>query len=139
MSPKISEKITDALAELMEAFAELQQSVSKSIKDGDDDDDTEENDEDKVMSAEQDEALVAEVRTALESALESEDVSPEEFATLLSSLTEALEEIDPDVFREEATQDVNDETDAEDVDDEDIDLDEEEDLDDEDEDEEDDD
>lgn len=139
MSPKISEKITDALAELMEAFAELQQSVSKSIKDGDDDDDTDENDEDKVMSAEQDEALVAEVRTALESALESEDVSPEEFATLLSSLTEALEEIDPDVFREEATQDVNDETDAEDVDDEDIDLDEEEDLDDEDEDEEDDD
>jgi ribonuclease E len=138
MSPKISEKITDALAELMEAFAELQQSVSKSIKDGDDDDDTDENDEDKVMSAEQDEALVAEVRTALESALESEDVSPEEFATLLSSLTEALEEIDPDVFREEVTQDVNDESDAEDIEDEDIDLDEEEDLDDEDEDDDDD-
>lgn len=54
--------------------------------------------EDLEKEAEIEEAMTTEIRAAVEGFLDTEDYSAEEFASLISHLTEALEEIDPDVF-----------------------------------------
>lgn len=106
MSTKTSEKILDALTLLLEGYSELQRSAQKELGGGkdldeDEDDDDDEDEEEEEVSPEVEAAVVAEIKTTLETVLESEDYSPEAFALVISSLTNALEEIDPDVFESE--------------------------------------
>ncbi len=137
MTAKAAQKIIDGLAQLLEGFAELEQLVAEDFLGSgsaisDDEDET---------KAEIETAIVQEIKAAVESVLESENYETEELATLISAFTEALEEIDPEVFvsPEEIASDDVDEEDL-DVDEDEDDEDEEEDDDeDEDEDEEDDD
>lgn len=126
MATKAGEKIIDALTHLMEAFAELQESYendlipnSKEAFDEDDDDDEEEETEVEVETA-----ITNEIKAALDTVIESEDYAPEEFANLLSCMTSALEEIDPNVFTGGEDQSALDSDDDEDYDD----IDEDEDL-----------
>ncbi|MCB0311292.1 MAG: hypothetical protein KDD42_08655, partial [Bdellovibrionales bacterium] len=50
--------------------------------------------------AEAETALTKEIRAAVEAVIETEDFAPEEFAALITSMTDALEEIDPNIFDE---------------------------------------
>lgn len=124
MATKGAGKIIEALTQLMEGYVELQQAVERDFGGRDSDDDSE-------LSSEVDTAIVTEIRAAVESVMEDEDYSAEEMASVISMLTDALEEIDPDVFdqddEDEAEEEEEDED--EDEDDEDLDLDEEDDTD----------
>lgn len=126
MAMKASEKIIDALTQLMEGFAELQESIEQDfgLRSTDDEDDGEEDPEEEKAEAEQ--AIALEMKTSLENVIETEDFAPEEVASLISSLTAALEEIDPNVFAEDQSIDEPDtyEEDDEDEDYEDLDEDE---------------
>lgn len=149
MTSKATEKIVDALSQLLEGYSELQESLEreynagKATDDDDDDDDTEETE----VNPEVDAAIVTELKSALESVMESEDYGPEEVAQVVSTMTDALQEIDPGIFEQEEEKIVDDEYvaagdddeyDYDDDDDDDIDLDEDDDEeDDDDEDEED--
>ena len=119
MTSKATDKIIDALTELMEGFAELQEAAEKEFK-------TEgvelSEEADEEASAEIDAAVVNEMRAALESVIENEDYSAEEFADVISALTDSLEEIDPGVFVEH---EAGEEDDSDDIDD---DLDDDDDL-----------
>ena len=129
MANKAADKVIDALNQLVEGYYELQQLVADDLCVG-----GEETEEDQMeVDAEVQAALTTEIRAAVETVIESEEISVEDIATVISNLTEAIEEIDPDVFaQEEGEADEDDDLDDLD-DDEDLDL--EEDLDDEDEDE----
>jgi len=124
MTSKAAEKIIEALTQLMEGYCELQEAVENdygsSTKTDDDDDE-----EGGELNAEADAAIVTEMRAAIESVLEAEDYTPDELASIISTLTDALEEIDPEVF----DKDVAEDEDYDDDDDDDIgDYDEEEDY-----------
>ena len=95
MTSKATDKIIEALTELMEGFAELQEAAEKEFKTEGVELSEEADEED---SAEIDAAVVNEMRAALENVIENEDYSAEEFADVISALTDALEEIDPGVF-----------------------------------------
>lgn len=117
---KAAEKIIDALTQLLEGYAELQESLEADFG-------TSASEEEEETSAELDAALVTEVRSALESVIENEDYSAEEVASVISAFTDALQEIDPDVFEDEKEEEDDDEDyddDDEDEDEDDIDLDE---------------
>ena len=124
MTSKPSEKIIDALTQLLEGFSELQEMVETDYgAQATTNDDEGESELDKEIDA----AIVIEIRAAIESVMESEDYSPEEIAAVISTLTDALEEIDPDVFEDE-TEESEEEDEDEDYDDDD-DEDEDDDLD----------
>ena len=112
MATKGAEKIIEALTQLMEGYIELQESVERDFGGREGDDETE-------LSSEVDSALVTEVRAAIESVMEEEDYSAEEFASVISMVTDALEEIDPDVFDQEEEDEEDDEDEDEDEDDDD--------------------
>ena len=99
MTSKQTEKIIEALTQLLEGYSELQEALSSeydsSKKTDDDDDDDDKEDE---ISPEVDNAIVTELKAALETVMESEDFSPEEVAQVITTLTESLEEIDPTVI-----------------------------------------
>lgn len=124
MTDKAAQKIIHALTQLLDGYSELIDSIQSDYEG------TKNTDEDEV-SAEMDAAAVTEMRTAIESVLEAEDLSPEDFAGALSCVTEALEEIDPSVFEPEEEEsvdeddlDADDDDDDDDLDDDDDDLDE---------------
>jgi hypothetical protein len=98
MTKKATGKITDGLAMLMEGFAELQQAVQAEFEV---EDEASEEKEDEEQTAEMEAALVTEVRAAMEFVLEGEECSTEDLATMISSITDALQEIDPEVFEAE--------------------------------------
>jgi len=114
MTSKAAEKIIEALTQLMEGYCELQEAVEAdygAAQAGSDED------EGAELNAEADAALVTEMRAAIESVLEAEDYTPDEFGSIISTLTDALEEIDPDVFEKEvADEDDDDDDDYEDED-----------------------
>jgi 23S rRNA pseudouridine2605 synthase len=112
MSTKAAEKIVEALTQLVEGFAELQEQLEAEYGPEAEDDAGEEEE-----TSDLEDALVTEVRAAVESVIENEDCAPEDLASIISALTGALEEIAPEVFAE-GTQEV-----GEDEEDEDIDLD----------------
>jgi len=119
MSPKPAEKIIEALTQLIQGYSELQESVqaefgSKLL--------TEDEEAESELDREVDAAIVLEMRTAIESVMESEDYAAEEVAAVVSTVTDALEEIEPDVFAEEEDED----DDEDEEEDEDIDFDDEE-------------
>lgn len=99
MAMRAAEKIVDGLIQAMEGFVELQQGIEEEF--------ASENgngyDADKAsseMTEEVDAAIVTELRAAIESVMDSEDYGSDEIAALFSSMSDALEEIDPDVFEE---------------------------------------
>jgi hypothetical protein len=106
MATKSTEKIIEALSLLLEGYAELQEDV------GDDDVDIDDDDEEEETEVSES-GLVHEVRTAIESVMEGEDYSSADIASLLSTVTEALQEIDPSVF-EDAEEEVEEEDEDED-------------------------
>jgi hypothetical protein len=101
MTTKATEKIIDALTQLVEGFAELQEKLEE---DYDPDVETEaadaetESDGDEESASGIGEAMVTEIKAAVESVIENEDCAPEDLASIVSALTDALEEIDPEVF-----------------------------------------
>jgi hypothetical protein len=121
MTTKAAEKIIEALTQLVEGFAELQEQVEQ---DYDPEAQTEESDEgdDSEGAGGLEEALVTEVRAAVESVIENEDCAPEDLATVISALTDALGEIAPEVLAEEEEESEEEEEEYED-DEDDIDLD----------------
>jgi hypothetical protein len=125
MSSKAAEKIVEALTQLVEGFAELQEQLENDFGTGSDEDETEADDETEEASAELQDALVTEVRAAVESVIENEDCAPEDIASVISALTGALEEVAPEVFAEEdeAKDEETEEEEYEDEDEDDIDLD----------------
>lgn len=111
MSTKGAEKIIDALTQLMEGYCELQESVERDYGGRSAEEAPDE------LSSEVDAALVTELRAAIESVMEEEDYSVEELASVVSMLTDSLEEIDPDVFDQSGKLAEEDEEDDDDVDD----------------------
>jgi len=103
MVMKASEKIIDGLTQLVEGFVELQESVEEEFG--------AELEDDLVarpsseVSVEMEAAIVTELRAALEVVMDSEDFATDEMAALVSSLSDALEEIDPDVFESSSEED----------------------------------
>jgi hypothetical protein len=115
MTSKAAEKIIEALTQLMEGYCELQEAVENdygAAEAGDDDEGGE-------LNAEADAALVTEVRAAIEAVLEAEDYTPDELGSIISTLTDALEEIDPDVFEKQVEGDDDDDDDDDDYEEED--------------------
>lgn len=138
MSTKAAEKIIDALTQLVEGFAELQEKLEEDYDPERTEDETEESEaKPEVEGSSLEDALVTEIRAAVEAVIENEDCAPEDLASIVSALTDALEEIAPEVFTQESEEDEEDEEEDEDIDldDEDEDYDEDEDEEDEDEDE----
>ena len=146
MTTKATEKIIEALTQLVEGFAELQEKLEEDYDpevETASDDDTTDSDEDEESTAGIGEAMVTEIKAAVESVIENEDCAPEDLASIVSALTDALEEIDPEVFshgeteeEEEEEEEYEDEDEDDEDFDEDYDEDEDEDEDEEDEDEE---
>lgn len=142
MSTKATEKIIDALTQLMDGFAELQESLEQDYDPDLDDDDNKEGankstDDDSATNLE--EALITEIKAAVEAVIENEDCAPEDLASIVSALTDALEDIDPEVFTHGEPAESSDKDEEDDDLDEDDEDDDDEDDDDEDDDDEDDD
>ncbi len=87
-------KITDALANLMISFKELQTSLEEELGIDEFESDLEENPE---LEA----AMIKEVKNALETTMDTEDYETEEVASLISTLTDSLEEIAPELFSDD--------------------------------------
>lgn len=119
MANKAANKVIEALNQLIEGYYELQQLVADDL--GVTGEIAE--DDQQEMDAEVQAALTTEVRAALETVLENEDIAIEDIAMVVSNLTEAIEEIDPDVFAGESEEE-EDEDDLDLDDDDDLDLDE---------------
>ncbi len=108
--PNSFAKLDEALSDLIEAFSDLEVELDEKFGD----------DEDAYSGA-----LIETLETSIENALDEQDTSTTTVATLLSVLTEALEELDPSAFDEiEQESDYNlDDVDMEDYDDDDGELD----------------
>ncbi len=119
MSTKAAEKIVEALTQLVEGFAELQEHLESEYGAESEDD---EGTEDEEETSDLEDALVTEVRAAVESVIENEDCAPEDLASIISALTGALEEVAPEVFAEGSEEEDEEEEEHSDED-EDIDLD----------------
>ena len=124
MTNRATEKIMEALSQLLEGFAELQDSLDTEY--GEDSDDDDDKDTDDVEITDPDAAIIKELKIAIEGSIETDDYTPEEIANLIAALTEALEEVDPNVFSDGSDDDeeeTEEEDDDEDYDDDDDDLD----------------
>jgi len=127
MTTKATEKIIDALTQLVEGFAELQEGLEADFDPESDDDEK----EDEGSDLDIEDALVTEIRAAVEAVIENEDCAPEDLASIVSALTDALEELDPEIFsgeeseeeEEEEYEEEEEDDDDDDYDDDDIDLD----------------
>lgn len=107
-------KLDQALKDLIEAYTAMEEEFDEKYGD----------DEEAFSSA-----VIEALETSVESAIDDQDSSTSFFANLLSSLSEALEQLDPAAF-EETTEEEDDEDDAseidyDDLDENDLDLDEE--------------
>ncbi len=123
MSKRATEKIIEALSQLLEGFAELQDSVEADLEDDvEEDEDDEDEEEPAAKILDPDAAIVKQMKIAIESVIETDDYTPEEFANIIASLTEALEEIDPNIFEEGGVA-AEEEDDDDDDDEDDIDFD----------------
>jgi len=110
-------KLDQALKDLIEAYTQLEEEYEEKFSD-----------DDEAFSS----AMIEALETSIENAIDEQDSSTSLFANMLSSLSEALEQLDPAAFEDETEGEAPEEEegyDADDVDYEDID---ENDLDDED-------
>jgi hypothetical protein len=104
-----ADKIMESLTLFMEGYAELTSGIeSDYAAEGEEEFDEAKSSE---VALEVEAAIITEMRAALEAIMETEDFGTEEIAIAISSLSEALEEIDPDVF--EASDDDEEESDEE--------------------------
>lgn len=103
MAKEIQEKLIEAISQLVESYSELRESAEAEFQEDRDED------EDELDPVELetgiDATIVSEMRLAIESVIDSEDFAPDEFAILLGAMSDALEEIDPDVFEAEIEED----------------------------------
>ena len=114
MAEKINEKLTEALTLLFEGFFELKEQAendysAKNVEEEDDFDDEE-------MLDDIDSAVAVEFKKAFEAVLDAEDYTPNDIADLMSVMTEALQEIAPDVFEDGDDDEDGDEDDYEEED-----------------------
>ena len=100
-------KLDQALIDLIEAFSEVEEKIDAKFRD----------DEDAFQTA-----IVEAIETSVEAAIEETEFSTSSFATLLSSISEALESLDPSAFDEEEEEESEGEA-TYDIDDDDIDID----------------
>jgi len=115
MVMKASEKIIEGLTQLIEGFVELQENVEEEF--GAELDTEPVSRPSSEISLEMEAAIVTELRAALEIVMDSEDFATDEMAAMVSSLSDALEEIDPDVF-EDSSEDEDEVYSDDDLDDE---------------------
>ncbi|MCB0334326.1 MAG: hypothetical protein KDD55_12545 [Bdellovibrionales bacterium] len=100
MTTSAAERIIEGLTLFMDGFIELRERIEGEFG-GDDEDDFGNPRSSSEVSLEIDAALVTEIRASLEAVIDAEDLSTEELATAISTVTDAIEEIDPDVFASE--------------------------------------
>lgn len=105
-----TKKLNQSLVDLTSAYSELETQLS-----------TKHGDDQEALSG----ALIEVLEASIDAALEEEGVSPSRFASVLTALTEALEQIDPAAFDEGGEEEYE-----YDVEDSDIDLDDDDDEDD---------
>ncbi len=122
MTTKAAQKIIDGMTQLLEGFSELEQMVEEDFAGAH----VAAAEDEVEAKAEIEAAIILEVKTAVEVVIENESFSAEDMASVVSALTEALEEIDPDVFMGDL--EIEEDDDDDDLDD-DIDDDEDEDED----------
>lgn len=96
---KSSEKMINGLTELLDGFVELSEKLQDELGSESEEAIIDE-DGNPELSLEVEAALVTEVRAAIEMVMDAEDISSEQMATFISAFSDALEEIDPDVFEE---------------------------------------
>ena len=125
MAIRATEKIMEALSQLLEGFAELQDTLDTEYGEADDVDDEKAADDDDVV-VDPDSLIVKELKLAIEGSIETDDYTPEEIANLIAALTEALEEVDPNIFADadDEEEEEEEDEDEDDYDDDDLDLDE---------------
>jgi hypothetical protein len=94
MASKVTRKITEALSDLLQSYAELLEALQTEFGV------TEEKEGEAAEAAaeELESSLVNEIRAALELVMDQDDYSADDIASLITSMTEALEEIDPTIF-----------------------------------------
>ncbi len=112
MTSNAAEKLIEALTMLLEGYRELQESLEEDL--GVESEELEDESSSEA-SAEVEGALVTEMRSVIEMVMEGEDFASEEVATLISTMTDALEEIDPDVFEADESEEDEDEEVEEDI------------------------
>ncbi len=106
---KSSNKLADGLSTFLAAFKEVEARLK---------DEYGEESEDEISSG-----LITELASAAETIVDSEDYSSAFIASAASSLTDALKELDPDIF-EYSDEDEDEDEDADEDDDEDLESDE---------------
>lgn len=106
MASKATRKMTEALSDLLEAYSELLEGLHEEF--GTEDSEAEEGA--AATSPEMESGLVNEVRAAVELVMDQDDYTADDIASLITSMTEALEEIDPSIFEQ-----VDEEEEAEEI------------------------
>ncbi len=106
---KSSNKLAEGLSSFLAAFKEVESRLKDEYGD---------ESEDEITSG-----LITELASAAETIVDSEDYSSAFIASAASSLTDALKELDPDIF-EYKEEDEEDDEDEDEDDDEDLELDE---------------
>ena len=84
---KTHSKLDQALNDLIEAYSELEEELG-----------TKHAEDEEALSH----AMIEALETSIEGALEEHDYSSSNFASVLSMLTEALEQVDPAAFEDES-------------------------------------
>ena len=128
MDNKTLDKLIKSMNGLIAGFQAVEEDV-KAQHDIDPESDDLNDDPEKL--AEINTGVISEVRTILETMIDDDEYSAEEIGKVLTALSEALQEIDPDVFDasddDEEDDDESDDVDYDEDDDDDLDLDEDED------------
>ncbi len=120
MTTKAAEKIISGLTEALTGFEELRTSIEEDISAGPISGGKKQSA--KSIATEIAAAISLELRSILDTIIEEEEQPVELVAAFAASLTDAIEEFDPDVFEEgEAPEDAEEEDDDDDEDDDDYD------------------
>ena len=109
---RATDKIIDALSQLLEGYKELHEHLQGELGSEEETEEAEEDDSNPELDA----AVVTEMRGAIEAALEGADVTAEDFGEVIAAMTEALEEIDPDIFEGASSEEEDEDLDDEDLD-----------------------
>ena len=121
---KTTEQFADAIALLMESYTKFTKSSLGFGNDEDEDEDEELEDDDDdsegAISEELKAGLINSARDAIEMVMDSEDHSTRDIANVISALTEAIQDIDPDVYGTQEFEEIEDEDDEDEDDDDDL-------------------
>ena len=108
MASHANDKLVSALSQLAEAYAELQEELEEKFNSGereeDDDFEDEENDDEEALAEEVDAAMVSELKLAIDSVIDSDDVATEEFAAIFRQPHFLLQKPKAFVFSRQALQ-----------------------------------